>query len=94
MLTIDLTQEIDAARKAASDAVADQVGPWIEGQLHTRWPRLTGRSADAWTWNPSARTLTNGVDYTPFIKKQGGLALSSVLTSITSEAQAIPWATE
>lgn len=96
MVTIDLTREIEAARTAANDAIADQVGPWVEARLRERWPRLTGKSADAWTWNPETRTLTNGVDYTQFInlKNRGGLALDRVLTSITSEALAIPWAAE
>lgn len=96
MVTIDLSREMRAAREAVGSALARRVGPWIESQLHSRWPRLTGRSADAWTWDPVARTLTNGVDYTPYInlKNQGGLALDNVLTSIVREAQAIPWAAE
>lgn len=90
-LTIDLTAETQQARDIVSGVVNEQVGPWIADQLQARWPRRTGRSADAWTWDAGSQQVTNAVDYTEFVTIRGGLAIDTVLTSIESEASSRDW---
>lgn len=89
-VVVDLSAERELALELAQHTLESQVGPHVQDELRARWPRRTGRSADAWTYVPSL--LTNSVDYTEDVRVQGRtLALDSVLQPIVTEAQQRRW---
>lgn len=86
---VDLTDERAQALGLAGLILDEQVGPWIEDQLHETWPRRTGTSARA--WNYASGNLTNNVDYAEHIRTRDGLAVDSVLQPIVTEAASRRW---
>ena len=88
-VTVDLTAEMAQAVQLATKVIDRRVGPWMEGELRAKWPRRSGRSANAWTY--SSGKLSNAVEYTEHIRTKDGSAAESVLQPITKEAQTRAW---
>lgn len=88
-VTVDLTAEMAQAAQLAGEVIDQQVGPWVEGELREKWPRRTGRSADAWTY--SGGYLSNNVEYTEAVATRDGPAVQTVLQPISNEARDRAW---
>lgn len=86
---IDLSGAVKSGREEALRVLQTRVLPWMADQLHTRWPRRTGRSANA--WRAEGSSLVNDVPYTPHIRQDGVLALETVLPRLGNEAAARRW---
>lgn len=86
---VDLTAEMAQGKRLVADILDRQIGPWMESELRAKWPRRTGRSANAWTY--SSGKLSNAVEYTEHIRTKDGSAAESVLQPITKEAQTRAW---
>lgn len=86
---VDLTDERAQAEAIAQGILGEQVGPWIARELREKWPRRTGRSADAWVY--SGGNLSNNVDYTESVATRDGPAMETVLKPVSTEAASRRW---
>ena len=88
-VTIDLSDALRQLDAQAADVVASQVMPWVVGELRRDWPRDTGRSAESWRFDGD--NLRNDVPYTEYIRQGGGLATSTVLDPVITQAASRTW---
>ena len=88
-IVIDLSDALQQLEVESSSVLERQVMPWVVGELHAKWPRDTGRSAESWRFDGS--NLTNSAPYTEFIRHGGGLATSTVLDPVITQAASRTW---
>ena len=86
---VDLTQEDAEIRRAAQAVLDGQVMPWLVDQLQAQWPRRTGTSAEAWSYD--GHNLVNVVQYTDDIRSRDGLATDTVLQPLVTQAAQRVW---
>ena len=86
---VDLTQEDAEIRQAAQAVLDGQVMPWLVDQLQDQWPRRTGTSAEAWSYD--GHNLVNVVQYTDDIRSRDGLATDTVLQPLVNQAAQRVW---
>lgn len=86
---VDLTQENAEIREAALLVLDAQVMPWLVDQLQAQWPRRTGTSAEAWSYDGS--NLVNSIQYTEDIRTRDGLATDTVLQPLVNQAAQRTW---
>ena len=86
---VDLTQEDAEIRRAAQAVLDGQVMPWLVDQLQAQWPRRTGTSAEAWSYD--GHNLVNAVQYTDDIRSRDGLATDTVLQPLVTQAAQRAW---
>lgn len=88
-VTVDLTDALRQLEVESQLVLEHRVMPWVVGELHAKWPRDTGRSAESWRFDGG--NLTNSAPYTEYIRQGAGLATSTVLDPIITQAATRAW---
>lgn len=89
VVIVDLTSEGAEILAEARKVLRSKVLPGIVEDLHSAWPKRTGRSAAAWV--QAGDTVLNPLDYAAGIRTRDGLATDTVLQPILNLAQDKTW---
>lgn len=88
-VVIDLSDALRQLDFESQRVLERQVMPWVVGVLRRDWPRDTGRSAESWRFDGD--NLRNDVPYTEYIRQGGGLATSTLLDPVITQAASRTW---